>query len=173
MTRSGRPSFFPRDTTTFAAIEVSALRALARSSLEMGVVTGVLLRAFRALVLTHGSGTSWVYLGATYAAGLVVLLGMLALHVANFPVRRWPKRVALFVVAEFAAEALVSALLVAAGREPLGATGRATWADWPVLATRALVFRTATLAVFALVLAGVVQLVRSTLDRRRPPRHAA
>ena len=172
MTRLPRSSFFPRDTTSFRAVEISWLRALSLSSLEMGAVTGVLLRAFRALALTHGSGTSWVYLGATYAIGFVALFGLLALHVANFPVRRWPWRVVLFVLAEVATEMLVSAALIALGREPLGATGRATWADWPTLAARTLTFRAAAVGAFALVLAGVVQLVRLALGRRRPARHA-
>lgn len=165
-----KPSYFPRDTTSFAAVEVSALRTLSLSSLEMGALTGVLMRAFRALALTHGSGTSWLYVGATYATGLVALFGLLALHVANFPVRRWPMRVLLFVAAEVAAEMLVSAALIALGREPLGATGRATWADWPTLAARTLTFRATAIGAFALVLAGVVQLVRLALGRRRPAR---
>ena len=172
MTRLPRSSFFPRDTTSFRAVEISSLRALSLSSLEMGAVTGVLLRAFRALALTHGSGTSWVYLGATYAIGFVALFGLLALHVANFPVRRWPKRVALFVLAEWAAEMATSALLIALHREPLGSSGRATWDDWPSLATRALLWRVGAVALFSLVLAVVVQFVRSALDRRRVPRPA-
>ena len=172
MNRPEKPSFFPRETTSFAAIEISALRTLSLSSLEMGVVTGLVLRAFRALVLTHGSGTSWLYLGATYATGALALFGMLALHVANFPVRRWPKRVVLFVLAEASAEMLVSALLIALGREPLGTTGRAVWADWPIMAARTLTYRTAMVGAFALVLAGVVQIVRLALGRRRPARHA-
>jgi hypothetical protein len=168
-----KPSYFPRDTTSFAAVEISALRALSLSSLEMGALTGVLMRAFRALALTHGSGTSWLYVGATYATGLVALFGLLALHVANFPVRRWPARVVLFVAAEVAAEMLVSAALIALGREPLGATGRATWADWPTLAARTLTFRAVAIGAFALVLAGVVQLVRLALGRRRHARPVA
>ena len=169
MKRSPRPSFFPRETTAFGAFELSGLRALSLSSLEMGLLTGVLLRAFRALALTHGSGTSWLYLGGTYALGTIALLGMLTLHLANFPVRRWPLRVALFILAEWAGELAVSAALVAAGREPLGATGRATWNDWPSMAMWTLTMRVALVASFALLLAGTVQLVRTLLGRRRVP----
>jgi hypothetical protein len=167
-----KPSFFPRETTSFAAVEISVLRTLTLSSLEMGALTGVLLRAFRAVALTHGSATSWVYVGATLVAGAAALFGVLALHVANFPVRRWPKRVALFVLAEWGAEMATSALLIALHREPLGSTGRATWGDWPTVATRALLWRVVAVGIFAVVLAIVVQTVRSALDRRRLPRHA-
>jgi hypothetical protein len=170
--KSNRPSFFPRETTSFPAAELSALRALTRSSLEMGALTGVVLRAFRAVTLTHGSASSWLYVGVTFVAGAAALFGALALHAANFPVRRWPKRVALFALAEWAAEAATSALLIALHREPLGSSGRATWGDWPTLATRTFVWRLATIALFALVLAAVVQAVRTLLDRRRVPRHA-
>jgi hypothetical protein len=167
-----KPSFFPRETTSFAAVELSALRTMSLSSLEMGALTGVVFRAFRAVALTHGSGTSWLYFGATLAAGAILVFGVLALHLANFPVRRWPKRVALFVASEWAAEMATSALLIALHREPLGSSGRATWDDWPTLATRALLWRVVAVALFSLVLAVVVQLVRSALDRRRVPRPA-
>jgi hypothetical protein len=168
-----RPRFFPRETTTFAAVELSALRTFTLSSIEMGALTGVLLRAFRAVALTHGSGTSLLYFVVTFTIGAAALFGALALHVANFPVRRWPKRVALFVLAEWGAEMATSALLVALHREPLGSSGRATWGDWPTLATRALLWRVVLVGVFAAVLAVVVQMVRSALDRRRPHPHAA
>ena len=167
-----RPRFFPRETATFSAVELSALRTLTLSSLEMGALTGVVLRAFRAVTLTHGSASSWVWLGVTFVAGAVALFGALALHVANFPVRRWPRRVALFALAEWAAEMATSAVLIALHREPLGSSGRATWADWPTLATRTLFWRVVLLGLFALVLAAVVQAVRVSLDRRRAPRQA-
>ena len=170
MSRSPRPSFFPRETTAFGAFDVPRWRAFTLSALAMGAATGIVLRAGRALALTHGSGTSWAYLGASLAAAVAVLLGMLALHVANFPVRRWPARVALFAAAEWAGEMATSAALVALRWEPLGTTGRATWSDLPSLALRAAITRPATLAAFALVLAAVVQLVRVLLGRRRPAR---
>ena len=168
-----RPRFFPRETTAFTAVELSVLRTFTLSSVEMGALTGVVLRAFRALALTHGSGTSLLYFVATFTIGAAALFGALALHVANFPVRRWAKRVALFVLAEWAAEMATSALLIALRREPLGSSGRASWSDWPTLATRALLWRVVLVGVFAAVLAVVVQMVRSALDRRRPHPHAA
>ena len=170
MTRPSRPSFFPRETTAFGVFELPRWRTFTLSALATGAVAGIVLRSVRAFALTHGSGTSWVYLGAALAVTLAVLLGALALHLANFPVRRWPARAALFAAAEWGGEMTASAALVALRLEPLGTTGRATWGDLPSLALRAAVTRPAALAAFALVLAGVVQLVRVLLGRRRPPR---
>ncbi len=165
---------FPRDTAHFPAFELPAWRTLTLSALEMGALTGVVVRAFRALALTHGAGADgsagWGYLAATFGLGALVLCGMLTLHLANFPVRRWPARVLAFALAEVAAEALVSALLIALGREPLGTSGRAHWRDWASLAATTLIVRLAAFALFATLLAAVVQLVRVALGRR-PPRH--
>ena len=89
-----------------------------------------------------------------------------ALHLAHFPVRRWPARVLAFAAAEAGAEVLVSAVLVALGREPLGTTGVARWVDLPAIAAWVLAGRLLFLGGFALALAGVVQLVRVRLARR-------
>jgi hypothetical protein len=99
------------------------------------------------------------------ALGATILFGMLSLHLANFPVRRWPWRVAAFAVVETAAEMVVSALLVLAHREPLGTTGRAAWGDLPSMALTTFEWRLVPLALFALVLAVVVQIVRRLLPR--------
>ena len=161
-----RPSFFPRDTTHFPAFEVSGWRTLSRSVVEMAVLTGVLLRGLRAVALTHAFGVAAT--AGAFALGAAVLLGMLTLHLANFPVRRWPWRVAAFAVLESAAELAASALLVALRREPLGTTGRASWADLPSMALSTLGWRVVPLALFAVVLAGIVQLVRKLLPRHVP-----
>jgi hypothetical protein len=163
---------FPRETTHWQALELPAWRALTLSALEMGALTGLLARAFRALALTHGAAADgsvgWGYLALTLGAGAMLLCGMLTLHLANFPVRRWPARVLAFALAEASAEALASALLIALGREPLGTSGRAHWHDLPSLAATTAVLRLTTFALFAALLAAVVQLVRVTLARRGP-----
>ena len=87
---------------------------------------------------------------------------MLTLHLANFPVRRWPWRVLAFALVETAAEMGDEPALIAAGREPLG-SGRAHWHDWAALAAQHVLLRVVGARVFALVLAGVVQLVRYLL----------
>jgi hypothetical protein len=167
VTRAPRPSFFPRESSTFATVELSAWRARTLSSVAMGALAGVALRLLRALLLTRGPGGGWAYLGATVAVSSAVLLGLLALHLANFPVRRWPRHAAVFAAAEVAAEIVTSAALIAAGLEPLGSTGHAGWVDLPSIALRTLVIRAAAITAFALALAGVVQLVRTLLGRRR------
>ena len=49
-------------------------------------------------------------------------------------------------------------------RERLGSV-RANWHDWPSMAEHVLVFDLISVSVFALLLAGVVQVVRSALIR--------
>lgn len=168
-----RAPFFPRSATPWHLLEPSGWRSVSLSALEMGAITGIVLRAFRALALTHGASddgsVGLLYLAVTYGAGILLLCGMLALHLANFPVRRWPWRVLGFALAEAAAEMATSAALIAVGREPLGSTGRAHWHDLPSMAARTLLARLVALAAFAAVLAAVVQLVRVALARRRPP----
>jgi hypothetical protein len=167
------PSFFPRETHLFHTLELSVWRTLSLSVVEMAALTGVLLRGLRAVTLTHGQGMAPV--AGALALGALILFGMLTLHLANFPVRRWPWRVVAFAVVETGAEMVVSAALVAIRREPLGTTGRATWGDLPSMALATLEWRLVPLALFALVLAGVVQLVRRLLPRHVPhhaPHHA-
>lgn len=162
---------FPRETTHWHTLELPAWRALTLSTVEMGVLTGVVVRAFRALALSHGAADGspgWLYVGATFGLGALVLCGMLTLHLANFPVRRWPWRVLAFALVEAAAEMATSAALIAFGREPLGTSGRAHWHDLPSLAVGTLVVRLIVFAAFAALLAAVVQLVRVSLARRGP-----
>ena len=163
---------FPRDTTVWSAMELPAWRAVTLSTVETAVLTGVTVRAFRALVLTYGgrvdADAGWIYLAATIGLGALLLCGMLTLHLSNFPVRRWPWRVLAFTLVETAAEMVVSAILIAVGREPLGTSGRAHWHDLPSVAMGTLVVRLLTFALFATVLAAVVQLVRVSLARRGP-----
>ena len=58
------PSFFPRHTVELRIEEPKAFRKFSFSLVEMAVVTGVLIRIFRMLVLTHGSN-NWLYLGGS------------------------------------------------------------------------------------------------------------
>jgi hypothetical protein len=167
---------FPRDTTHWPALEIPPWRAVTLSTVETALLTGVIVRAFRALMLTRGAhvdaDSGWIYLAATIGLGAFVLCGMLTLHLANFPVRRWPWRVLAFALVESAAEMAVSAALIAAGREPLGTSGRAHWHDFGSLAAGTLLVRVVALGVFAAVLALIVQLVRVSLGRRGAHPHA-
>jgi hypothetical protein len=155
--------FFPRQTLEWKAGETRAFRRLSLSLVEMGLITGVVLRIFRSFVLTHGSN-SWLYLGGCFALGLAMLLLMTTAHLANFPIPRWTWRAPLFALTESAAEMATSLLLIWVGREPVG-TVRADWHDWPTMAIETLVSRSAAILVWGLLLAGIVQIVRRIMAR--------
>ena len=164
-------SFFPRHPIDIKLEEPAAFRRLSFSLLEMALVTGVTLRLFRALVLTHGS-SSWLYLGGTVALGMLLLIGMATAHLANFTVRQWSWRAPAFGALEAVGEMAASAVLIALGREPLG-TGRASFSDWPGVALTTLAWRLAVVCLWALLLAGIVQLVRTIVARRLRRAHSA
>ncbi len=156
--------YFPRQTLSWKVEEPPAFRRLTLSLVEMALLTGVVVRLYRSLVLSY-SADSWLYAGATAAFGALILFGMLAIHLANFPIRHWLWRAPAFAVAEVAAEMLTSLALIALHREPIG-TARASMSDWLPMATDTLLLRLVAIALFALVLAGVVQTVRYALIRR-------
>jgi hypothetical protein len=161
--------YFPRTTNEIRSEEPSAFRALTLSVVEMGLVTGVVFRIFRSLVLTHGSN-SWLYLGGMFAIGVVFFCAMATMHLANYPLRRWVWRAPTLGVLVAAGEMATSLLLIVAGREPTG-TVRAELADWPAMATTALLFRLTAVCGWALLLAGAVTVARSALAATRPKRN--
>jgi hypothetical protein len=164
-------AFFPRDSTTFHLDDVTNLRRLSLSLAETAVLAGVALRLLRALWL-NTLGAGWASLAGYYAVFAVVLLGAVAAHLANYTVRRWLWRAPLWAAVEATAEMLTSLALIAAHREPLG-SGTADFHDWPSLALETLAERVGVVGAFALVLAGVVQGVRTVLARRARAAHAA
>jgi len=155
------PTFFPRQTVELRLEEPKAFRRFSFSLVEMAIVTGVLLRVYRLLVLTHGSN-NWLYLGGMLAVGMLFLLGMLTAHLANYPLHQYFWRAPLFALVEIVSEMATSALLIAVGREPNG-TVRAHWDDWMGMGLNALLVRGLPIVLWGLVLAGVVQLVRRTI----------
>jgi hypothetical protein len=155
------PQFFPRKTTEIRIHEPRAFRRFSYSLVEMAIVTGVVVRAYRLVVLTHG-GNSWLYLGATFALGAIFFLGMLTAHLANFPLHQYLWRTPAFAGIEVAAEMAASALLIAIGREANG-TVRAHWDDWVGMSLNALLIRGTAILVWSGILAGVVSLVRRTI----------
>jgi hypothetical protein len=154
------PAFFPVKTSSFKLDEARAFRRLSYSVVEMAVVTAVVLRVYRALVLSLAGNV--FFLGVSFAIGFVVLFGMVTLHLGNFTVRRWLWRAPLFALIEAAAESVTSLGLIAIHREPLG-SARATFADWPGIVGAIFTWRLSAIVVFALILAGVVQMARVTL----------
>ncbi|MFN2565707.1 MAG: hypothetical protein ABR499_11980 [Gemmatimonadaceae bacterium] len=162
--------YFPRTTNEIRSDEPSAFRALTLSVVEMGLLTGVVIRLFRSLVLTHGSN-SWVYLGGMFALGAIFLFAMATAHLANYPVRRWLWRAPALALLVTVGEMATSLVLIVAGREPTG-TVRAELGDWPGMAVSVLLFRMTAVCGWALLLAGAVALVRTVLGATRRKRDA-
>ena len=144
------------------------LRAFAVRTLEPAGVTGLVLRLYRALMLSLTASGGMVTFVGGLIIGVLFLCGMLTWHLGNFPIKRWPNRVLAFIVIEVIAEVGISSLLIAVGRERLGSRA-ATWADWWPMAGQTLIERALLLTLFAMVLAASVQLVRRTLDKRHMP----
>ena len=158
-------AFFPHVTGTFKLEEPPAIRRFSMSIVEMALVTGVVLRLFWAMVITQGPNDSLYFAGAMFALRLVLLFGMAALHLGNYTLRHWIWRAPAFAALEAVAESLTSLVLIALHREPMGSE-RATFADWPAIATGTLFWRVAAVVAFALLLAGVAQSVRYLLLKR-------
>jgi len=139
-------------------------------SIEPAGITGLVLRAYRALVLSATMTTGWVTLIVGLTVGVLFVCGMLTWHLGNYPIKRWPLRALAFVTIEVTAELGMSSLLIGFGKERFGSRA-ATWGDWWPMAGQTLVERFVVLGVFTLVLAACVQVVRRLLDKREP--HAA
>ena len=171
--------YFPRDNVAWHLEEPRVLRKLTLSLPAMAVIAGLLVRLIR--VGVSGITISWWGVFGAIALGLIVLLTTATAHLGNYPVKQWLWRAPLFGLAEAAAEAGVSALLTVIGVERLGST-RAHLSDWPSMATDTIVGtpglafldgRIVMVSLFALVLAGVVQVVRYLLLRSENRDHTA
>jgi hypothetical protein len=171
--------YFPRDRVEWHLEEPRVLRKLTLSLPAMAAISGLLVRLIR--VGISGISASWWGVFGAIALGLIVLLTIATAHLGNYPVKQWLWRAPLFGLAEGAAEAGVSALLTAMGVERLGST-RAHLSDWPSMATDTIVGtpglafldgRVVMVSLFALVLAGVVQVVRFLLLRSEHRDHTA
>lgn len=136
----------------------TAFRRLSLSLVEMALITGVLARVYRSLVLTHGS-SSLVYIGSTVTVALLFIIGMTTAHLSNFPLHRWVWRAPAFAALEVVGEMATSLVLIAISREPNG-TVRAHYGDWIGMGFRTLLLRALVVIAWSLVLAGIVQLVR-------------
>jgi len=151
-------TFFPRHSVEWRLEEPAAFRRLSISLVEMALLTGIVLRLLRALTFTHGRA-SWLFYGAAFLVGLLVLLGMTTAHLANWTLRSWVWRAPLFALVEVAGEMATSLLLIALRREPEGAV-RAEFHDWPSMALRAFLQSELSICLWAALLAGVILFVR-------------
>ena len=163
--------YFPRDNVAWHLEEPRVFRRLTLSLPAMAVAAGVLVRLIR--VGVSGISASWWGVFGAIALGIIVLLTIATAHLGNYPVKQWLWRAPLFGLAVGAAEAGASALLTVLGVEVLGST-RAHLRDWPSMATDTIIGtpglafvdgRVVMVALFALLLAGVVQVVRFLLLR--------
>jgi len=160
-------TFFPKHTEQWHFEEPTILRRFSLNVWEMAVLTGITLRLYRALVITSGSTSSWLWAGGTFALGLLLLCAAATMHLANYPLHRWVWRAPLFALVESAAESATALLLIWVGREPLG-SARAEWSDWLSMAGGTLWTRMVTVCGWALFLAAVVWIVRRTILREQP-----
>lgn len=159
--------FFPKQTVQWHFEEPTILRRFSISIWEVAILTGVTLRLYRALVITSGSTSSWIFAGGTFALGLLLLCAAATVHLSNYPLQRWVWRAPAFAAIEVAAESATSLLLIWVGREPFGST-RAEWADWLPMAAQTLWTRVFTICIWALFLAAIVWIVRRTILREQP-----
>jgi hypothetical protein len=157
--------YFPRQTIPWQLEEPRAFRRLSLSLVAMAALAGLAVRLLRWAGLAYGPGDSWWAIIGGYAIGVVLLLGIATAHLGNYPVRHWLWRAPFFGLAEGATELAVSAALIALGVERAG-TELAHWSDWEAAALTTLRNRTVVVSAFALLLAGVVQLVRFALLKR-------
>ncbi len=162
--------FFPRDVIHWGEERLHPLRAFAVRSVEPAGITGLVLRSYRALMLSATMSSGWIAFVLGLTVGVLFLCGMLTWHLGNYPIKRWPLRALAFALIEVIAELGMSSLLIGFGKERFGSRV-ATWGDWWPMAGQTLIERVLVVAIFTLVLAGSVQLVRRTLDKREP--HAA
>lgn len=149
--------------------EPPAFSKLARSTVEMALVTGVVIRLYRALILTNAGDSGGVTLASLFLIGAAFVLLMASIHLSRFPLRRWLWRAPAFAVLESLFESITSLALILSHREPLG-TGAATMGDWPAIVTSILVRHVIVICAFSLLLGLVVKLVRYQLLKRE---HAA
>jgi hypothetical protein len=152
--------YFPQHTVQFSAADAHAYRRFSFSLVEMALVTGVVFRIFRVLVLTQGSNI-WIYLGGI-ALGLFFIIGMVTAHLANYPLHHYLWRAPLFAAVAVAGEMATSLALIAAGVEPIG-TMRAHYGEWPAMAAWALLLRGGLIVFWAAALAAGVHLAKTRM----------
>jgi len=145
--------------------EPAAFTRLARSLVDMALVTGIVARLYRAMVLSRAESASGLFVAGTLTLGAIFLLAMATIHVSRFPLREWLWRAPSFAALEGLFEMLASLLLIAMHREYIG-TSAARFTDWPGMALSTIAWRVVTISLFSLLLAGVVKWVRYMLLRK-------
>jgi len=156
--------YFPRHTIAWKIEEPAAFRALTLSVVESGLLAGIVLRLVHALALAYIPEGRWVVLAVLDTVLFLTLFAAAAAHLANYPVRHWLWRAPTFAILAAAGGTATSAVLIAFHRERVG-SAHANWHDLPSLAVRSVEWNVVSVCLFGLLLAGVVQVVRSALLR--------
>lgn len=131
----------------------------------MALVTGIIARLYRAVVLGKSGGNSGLYIAVTLTFGALFLFAMATIHLGRFALRDWLWRAPAFAAIEGVAEMTVSLILIWMHRESVG-TGAAHFSDWPGMALGTIGWRIITISLFSLLLAGIVKWVRYMLLRK-------
>lgn len=143
--------------------EPAAFKRLAASLAEIALLTGIIARLYRMMVLARATTPAQVAIAL--ALGAAFLLLMTTLHLSRFSIRDWLWRAPLFAAIEGGAEMLTSLALIWAQREPLGSGGAANFHDWPGMSLSTIAWRVAVISIFSLLLALVVKWVRYVILR--------
>ena len=143
--------------------EPAAFKRLAGSIVEIALVTGILARLYRMMVLSRATTPTQVAVALTI--GAVFLLLMATLHLSRFAIRDWLWRAPAFALLEGIFEMLASLALISVAREPLGSGGAASFSNWPGMALNTIGWRMLVISLFSLLLALVVKWVRYMILR--------
>jgi hypothetical protein len=154
--------FFPENTFAGPRVD-SLLQRIPRSLIPMALITGIVVHTYIWLVLARASADfGLIALLLAFAGRFVLLLVLATVYLGNHPVRQWLWRAPLFALAEWAVEAIETAVLIKVRVERIG-TEHAHRADWTSMVTDTLKLHFTTIIVFSLILAVVVQTVRYAL----------
>jgi hypothetical protein len=156
--------YFPRHSIAWKIDEPAAFRALTLSLFGSGLLAGVVLHLVHTVAFAYIPEGRFVVFSIVDVVILLALLAAAAAHLANYPLRHWIWRAPSFATVAAIGTIATSAVLLALHRERVGST-RANWYAWPSLALRVFVVDLISVCLFAVLLAGVVQVVRSALIR--------
>jgi hypothetical protein len=156
---------FPRHTIAWKIEHQTRLRRVVLSLPWYGLGCGVILRAYRWLVLTALAPAGWGSILITITIGVVLICALATAHLANFTLRTWRWRAPLLGAFFGLGESLASLVLTLLGQERMGRSA-ATLAEWPATLLNVLLTRTVIVSLFALALGAVVVGLRERADRK-------
>lgn len=154
---------FPVHTIEWKAEEQTALRRLSLSLPWFGLVSGVVLHAYRWAALSAFLPRELGAILVEVAVGVALMCGLTAAHLANFTLRSWRWRAPALGAFIALGESGASLLLTVLGQERLG-RATATFAEWPASVVTILLTRVLVVSMFALILSVVVVALRKTVE---------